>query len=79
MFVTNPESISGEKKYYCKSRNLKKFLTEEKKIQYISKQYDEETKFITWIFIKTQDLKDALEDWKVRKENGNFYIPKIII
>jgi hypothetical protein len=70
MFIKNPEIILKEKKYYCKSKNLKRFLTEVKKIPYISKEYKEETKKCIWIYIKTQQLKDALNEWSYNKNNG---------
>jgi len=70
MYVVNPDSISENKKFYCKSKNLKKFLCELKKIPYVSKYYDEEIKRMVWIFIKTKELSDALYEWKQNKING---------
>ena len=75
MFVSNPDVIN-EKKFYCKSKNLKKFLCEIKKIPYISRQFDEKENKITWIFIKTQELDLALEEWRKRKETGDLVFPK---
>lgn len=74
MFVVNPETIK-EKKFYCKSKNLKRFLCEIKKIPYISKSFNEESYKITWIFIKTQELDLALEEWRKRKETGDLVFP----
>jgi hypothetical protein len=75
MFVVNPETIK-EKKFYCKSKNLKKFLCEIKNIKYISRQIDENDKKIVWIFLKTDELSEALLEWKNNKETGNLAFPK---
>jgi hypothetical protein len=74
MLIRNPEVIKEEIKFYCKSKNLKIFLTEEKKIPYIAKTYDNTTQKCTWIFIKTVDLDVALTEWKNNKTTGNLYI-----
>lgn len=75
MFVVNSETIN-EKKFYCKSKNLKKFLCEIKNIKYISRQIDENDKKIVWIFLKTEELSNALLEWKKNKETGNLVFPK---
>jgi len=75
MFVSNPESIKKEK-FYCKSKNLKRFLCEIKNIKYISRQIDENDKKIVWIFLKTEELSNALLEWKKNKETGNLVFPK---
>jgi len=75
MFVSNPESIKKEK-FYCKSKNLKRFLCEIKNIKYISRQIDENDKKIIWIFLKTEELSNALLEWKKNKETGNLVFPK---
>ncbi len=75
MFVSNPESIKKEK-FYCKSKNLKRFLCEIKNIKYISRQIDENDKKIVWIFLKTEELSNALLEWKKNKETGNLAFPK---
>lgn len=75
MFVSNYDAIKKEK-FYCKSKNLKKFLCEKKDIDYISRRVDKKDKKIVWIFIKTQELKDALSEWRRNKETGNLAFPK---
>ena len=75
MFVVNSETIK-EKKFYCKSKSLKKFLCEIKNIKYISRQIDENDKKIVWIFLKTEELSNALLEWKKNKETGNLAFPK---
>ena len=75
MFVSNPESIKKEK-FYCKSKNLKRFLCEIKNIKYISRYVDKKDKKIVWIFLKTEELSNALTEWKKNKETGNFIFPK---
>lgn len=75
MFVVNPETIN-EKKFYCKSKNLKKFLCEIKNIKYISRQIDENDKKIVWIFLKTEELSNALLEWRKNKEVGKLVFPK---
>jgi len=75
MFVSNPESIKKEK-FYCKSKNLKRFLCEIKNIKYISRYVDKKDKKIVWIFLKTEELSNALAEWKKNKETGNLAFPK---
>lgn len=75
MFVSNPESIKKEK-FYCKSKNLKRFLCEIKNIKYISRYVDKKDKKIVWIFLKTEELSNALLEWKKNKETGNLAFPK---
>ena len=74
MFVSNPESIKKEK-FYCKSKNLKRFLCEIKNIKYISRYVDKKDKKIVWIFLKTEELSNALTEWKKNKETGNLIFP----
>jgi len=75
MFVVNSETIK-EKKFYCKSKNLKRFLCEIKNIKYISRYVDKKDKKIVWIFLKTEELGNALAEWKKNKETGNLIFPK---
>lgn len=75
MFVSNPESIKKEK-FYCKSKNLKRFLCEIKNIKYISRYVDKKDKKTVWIFLKTEELSNALAEWKKNKEIGNLIFPK---
>jgi len=75
MFVANPNSIQKEK-FYCKSRNLKRFLCEIKKIKYISRKIDKRDNKTIWIFIKTEELNEALAEWKRNKETGKLVFPK---
>jgi len=75
MFVSNPESIKKEK-FYCKSKNLKRFLCEIKNIKYISRYVDKKDKKTVWIFLKTEELNNALAEWKNNKETGNLTFPK---
>lgn len=75
MFVANPEVIK-QRKFYCKSRNLKRFLCEIKNIRYISRKIDKKDGKIIWIFLKTNELDKALTEWRKNKETGNLAFSK---
>ena len=74
MHIKNIEDIDIKKMYYCKSPNLMKFLTDERKIMYVNKKKNG-FKYV-WIFLKTDDLDNALTAWSNNKKNGNLFYKK---
>jgi hypothetical protein len=71
MFVRNEISINKKYIYPCKSSNLYKFLTQHKKIPYVSRVLDSKDNKYIWYFMRTDELSEALVEWKKNKEDGN--------
>ena len=76
MFVKNPIMINKEFIFPCKSNKLFKFLSETKKIPYISRVLDQKDNKFIWMFTRSEDLEKALIEWKDNKENGNLAYAK---
>lgn len=72
MFVVNAESLAGTKLYYCKSLYLMRFLTEMKGLNFIARERIVDSNKFVWMFVKTDELNEALAEWKLRKEQKNF-------
>lgn len=71
MFVKNAEvEFSKQDLFFCYSPPLKKYLCKIKNIAYISKGINNETKKSYWLFIKTNELSEALIEWSNNKEKG---------
>lgn len=78
MFIKNPDiTIDKEKVFPCKSNKLSKFLTQEKKIMYISRVLDKNDNKWIWLYIRTDELANALVEWKANKENGTLAYAKV--
>ena len=76
MFITNSESLNPKQIFYCKSKNLQKFLCEHKGMCYISSTYDEVERKYKWLFVKSKELDSALKEWTQNKVDGNLLFPK---
>ena len=77
MFIKNPEiTIDREKIFPCKSNKLSRFLTQEKKIMYVSRVLDKTDNKWVWLFIRNEILANALIEWKTNKDNGTFVYSK---
>ena len=70
MLIKNVNEMDKEKLFFCKSPNLKRFLTENHNIQYVNKK-KQGFKYV-WIFLKTSKLDIALSEWSQNKKDGNF-------
>jgi chemotaxis protein histidine kinase CheA len=57
--------------FRCFSPPLKKFLVEIKNIIFIDEKVNVHSKKICWIFIKSDDLNQALSEWKERGITNN--------
>lgn len=75
MLISNLESLDTKDLYYCKSINLKRFLCEHKDISFIDKTFNKETQRCTWIFVKSKDLDEALDEWSQNKKDGKLLFP----
>lgn len=53
--------------YECYSQNLYKFLFLEKNIHPVDSFTHNTTKKMAWIFVKSERLQDALDEWKNNK------------
>jgi hypothetical protein len=69
--VRNPIAINKEFIFPCKSSKLKKFLVESKGLSFVSRILDVKDNKYIWMFTKTDELSDALIEWKENKESGN--------
>lgn len=76
MFVKNEIMIDRKKIFPCKSSNLQKFLTITKGIPFISRVLDSKDNKYIWYFMRTDDLADALVEWKNNKDNGTLAYAK---
>ncbi len=70
MRIVNPEDLNQSDLFYCYSGKLKKYLIEQKNIQYIHKGFNFNDKTEFWIFIRSNKLKAALDEWGENKKNG---------
>lgn len=63
MYIKNVEQVfdKNSELYYCYNLKLKKFLYNIKEIKYISKGKEAGNTY--YIFLKTDDLDNALEEW----------------
>lgn len=78
MFIKNPDiTIDKEKVFPCKSNKLSKFLSQEKKIMYISRVLDKNDNKWIWLYIRTDELANALVEWKNNKEKGTLAYAKV--
>lgn len=77
MFIKNPDiTIDREKVFPCKSNKLSKYLTQEKKIMYISRVLDKTDNKWVWLYMRTDELANALVEWKANKDNGTLAYAK---
>ena len=71
MKIINSQDINKENIFLCFSPPLAKFLVEIKGIHFIDIQFNEVTHKKCWVFCMSNNLKTALEEWKIRGETGN--------
>ena len=62
MYIVNPEKLNQDKLFYCRDSKLKDYLISNE-IMYISKKYHNSDNKITWIFAKTNELMQLIEDY----------------
>ncbi|MEK4752293.1 hypothetical protein MKX72_07350 [Priestia sp. FSL R5-0597] len=55
--------------YFCYSTNLSEFLREEKGMEAICKAFHHKTDKLFWLFEKTEELKDALNEYTEQSKN----------
>lgn len=53
--------------FYCYSPKLKRFLTSHKGIRYLHQGINASSKRSFWVFIRTEDLGNALAEWTSTK------------
>lgn len=71
MLVINAEKIFDKADlFYCYSPKLKKFLCKTMGISYIGKGTNSETKNDYWLFIRCDELSEALIKWSNNAEKG---------
>jgi|WetSurMetagenome_2_1015567.scaffolds.fasta_scaffold919391_1 hypothetical protein len=76
MYVKNPLSINSELIFPCKSNKLKQFLVQEKKLMFIARILDNKDNKYIWMFSRTDELSEALVEWKNNKDSGNLVYSK---
>lgn len=62
MYIVNPEKLNQDKLFYCEDVKLKDYLISNE-IMYISKKYYNSDNKIVWIFTKTNELMQLIEDY----------------
>ena len=65
MYVVNPEILNQDNLYFCENKEIVDYLIDNGFI-YLSKKYDAENQEIIWIFSKTDDLIETLQEWGVK-------------
>lgn len=68
MYIKNAEkAFSKEDLFYCYSPRLKAFLNK-KGIQHVAKGRNEKTNKIFWLFLRSDLLSEALDEWKEKSK-----------
>lgn len=67
MRITNAkDAFTKDDLFYCYSSRLKKFLGNTKSIRHIAKGVNEKTNKRFWLFFRTTELIEALDEWSKR-------------
>lgn len=53
--------------FYCYSGKLKTFLVYKKKIKYLHRGHNSNTSKDFWVFVRNEDLCNALTEWSLNK------------
>ncbi|MFK7678811.1 hypothetical protein [Priestia megaterium] len=61
--------MNKEDLFYCYSGKLKSFLIYQKGIRYLHKGRNFKTERDFWVFVRSEDLKSALDEWSLNKIN----------
>ena len=77
MLVLNTDNINKKKLYPCYSSNLYKFLLYIKQIHPISIKVHYKTNKKFSLFVKTEELQNALTEWSNNKETNTLVFPKV--
>lgn len=71
MKIINTQEMDKDNIYYCFSPPLKNFLVNIKGIHFIDETFNEKSKKSCWIFILSDFLSEALQEWTERGKTGN--------
>ena len=77
MIIRNAEiNINPQNIYKCYSPLLCRFLEENKGIQHIFSGENNKNNKQYWLFIKTDELQQALKEWSENKSSGNLFFKR---
>lgn len=71
MKITNTHEMNKEDIFPCFSPPLKNFLVNIKGIFFVNETFNDKSRKSCWIFIKSQQLENALEEWTTRGKTGD--------
>ncbi len=69
LYVKNAEKTFDKSDlFYCYSPKLKKYLNNTKGIVHIARGTNNSNNKLFWLFIRSEELHTALEDWSKNKQ-----------